>query len=115
MDMINFKTDYFGRHKIRILADIKEEVFITGKIDNFRAYIGLLLVDIKYQRQGLGTKLINDFINIATLKGVKTVYLRADVWDRGITYKDLIKFYEKNKFICINDSKGTGMLMKRSI
>lgn len=62
-------------------------------IDKPAFYILYLNVNDKYMRRGIGTLLLNEVINQASIKGCKAVSLYVKVDNT-----DAIKFYESQKF-----------------
>jgi ribosomal-protein-alanine N-acetyltransferase len=66
---------------------------ITVLIDTDVARILVLAVEPDYRRQGIGEKLLNSFIQKATLRGVRKLTLEV-----RMSNKEAISFYNKHRF-----------------
>lgn len=60
-----------------LVATLKNEIVGTGFLDADKAEIGAIFVDPKYQRNGIGFKILNEIEEIAKKKKVSTLVLDA--------------------------------------
>ncbi|EPZ32556.1 putative acyltransfersase [Rozella allomycis CSF55] len=64
------------------------------KEEHLRGYIGMVAVDEKYRKQGIGTKLVTRAVEMMKMKGAKEVVLETEADNLAA-----ISFYERLGFI----------------
>ncbi len=94
-----FHLNYLGKKKrtLKTLYNFTKELApITDAEKNYESSVQLFIVSEKARGQGLGKKLMNNFIDVCKKKNIKNTYLLTD---RGCTYQ----FYDKYGFEKIVD------------
>ena len=93
--------DYYSDEKAHKLGynTLKEEDFV---------YLDKLVVKRKYQKQGIGDKLMKEFIKFFNKKGYKEFFLKAMPGPDSLSLNKLISFYKGFGFKVLDTVKDEG-------
>lgn len=80
-----------------LIASFGDEIVGTGFLDADKAEVGAIFVDPKYQRNGIGFKILNKIENIAKKKKIVTLYLDATL--------SAVEFYKASGYETTERSK----------